>query len=276
MLDQGLDVVAVCLPHNMHVEPAVAAADRGIHVMMEKPIATTLADGRRIAAACAESGVKLTISYVHRYREEIQMLCGWLRTGQLGTPVMARETMNVQRGAHLPDWVERAQMAGGGVLMYSAIHGIDRLRWLLDDEVMSVTAQTRLLEDGAEVEHAVVALLTFSRGAIAALTANAPGYPVPPGHWETELFGTEGMARARTRAWAEISARTSRSRHDTRWCADRLGEHYNFVRQAAAFVDAIRTDSAPSVTAEDGLETLAIVETIYASAASNAPVALPR
>jgi predicted dehydrogenase len=272
--EEDLDIVAVCLPHNLHVEPAVMAAAQGIHVMMEKPIAATLADARRIVDVCRAEGVKLTVSFVHRFREEIRLLHDWLQDGDLGRPMLARETMNGQRGAHLPAWVERHETAGGGVLMYSAIHAIDRLRWLLGSEVTHVTAQTLVFEANAEVEHAAAALLTFENGVVATLTTSAPAYPAKPTLWETEIFGTEGMARARTRYWAEMNGHAGHFHHDTQWCAEQLGEHYNFARQAEAFVSAIHDDAPLRVTAADGLAAQEIIQAIYRSAATGAPVAV--
>jgi predicted dehydrogenase len=275
MLDQELDIVAVCLPHNLHVAPTEHAAARGIHVMMEKPLATSMADAQRIVNACQEAGVLLTVSFVHRFREEIQVLKQWLLERALGQPVFVRETMNGQRGAHLPGWVESLDAAGGGVLMYSAIHGVDRLRWLLDSEVTAVTAQTRTFEEGAEVEHSVAALLTFANGASGTLTANAPAYVAKPSLWETEIFGDQGMARARTRFWAEMSSDAGQRRMETTRYSEEQGIHYNFTRQAKAFMTAISEERTPAVTAADGLAAQRIVEAIYASAARGETVTIP-
>lgn len=266
LVDSGLDILVVALPHNIHVEPTVAAAERGIHVMMEKPIATTLEDGRRIIDVCAEHDVKLTISFVHRFRQEVQLVYGWVGEGLLGAPMIARETMNGQRGAHLPGWVSSREAAGGGVMMYSAIHGVDRLRWLLHSEVIAVTAQVKRNTDVAEVEHGAVALLTFANGAVATLTASAPEYRAQPGLWETEIFGTSGMARLRTRQWAELSTDDLQVREETQGFSEQLGPHYNFARQAEAFVSAILEDGEPQVTGEDGLRALEVVLAIYRSA----------
>ncbi|MCB9139082.1 MAG: Gfo/Idh/MocA family oxidoreductase [Caldilineaceae bacterium] len=274
LLDARPDIVAVCLPHNLHVAPAEAAAARGIHVMMEKPIATNMPDARHIVDVCRAGNVKLTISFVHRFREEMQLVHGWLRNGDLGQPMLARETMNVQWESHLPLWLKSKEAAGGGVLMYSAIHGIDRLRWLMDSEVSQVTAQTRIFEAGGEVENAAAVLFTFANGAMATLTTSAPAYPAAPTIWETEVFGTAGMARARTRAWATMSNADGPQHHDTERWSHELGAHYNFARQAAAFVEAIREDKEPAVTAQDGLAALEITLAIYASSATGETIRL--
>ena len=274
MLDLELDILVVALPHNLHLEPAEAAAGRGVHVLMEKPIAITLEDGRRIVEVCERADVKLTISFVHRYREELQQARRWIDEGAIGGPMVARETMGGQRGAQVPGWVEQKRAAGGGVLMYSAIHGLDRLRWLLGSDVATVTAQTRRFDPSSETESSVSALLTFTGGAVATLSASAPVYRAQPRFWETELYGSSGMLRLRTREWAELSSDSRLERVDTSSLSAELGPHYNFWRQAEAFVAAIDAGRGPDVTAEDGLRSLEVAVAIYESAERNEPVSL--
>jgi predicted dehydrogenase len=274
MLEAGLDILVVSSPHNMHVEPALAAAERGVHVLMEKPLATTLEDGEKILEACKSAGVKLTISFVHRFREELRLARRWLDEGQLGHPQILRETMNGQRGNHLPKWVTQKAVAGGGVLMYSAIHGLDRLRWLAGSEVVSVTAQTRQYSNDTEVEDGVVALLNFANGATATLCANAPVYRAQPAHWDTEIYGDKGMLRVRTRQWVELSNDHCNKHVDTEKISNEQGAHYNFARQAKEFVTAIREDREPFITGEDGLKSLELALAIYRSAETGQGVTL--
>jgi predicted dehydrogenase len=276
MLDSGLDILVVSLPHNLHVAPAEAAAVAGVHVLMEKPLATTIADGERIVAACDTSGVKLTTSFVHRYRDELQTARRWIDEGQIGTPQVACEMMNSQGGSHLPAWVTQKEAAGGGFLMYGAVHGVDRLRWLLGSEVTTVTAQTRRFNPTAEVEDSVLALLTFANGASTTLTANAPPYWAQPAHWETQINGSAGMVRVRTRHWAELSNNQVATRLETQTAGGRLGEHYNFVRQAEEFVAAIREDREPRITGQDGLRALEVCRAIYRSAETGRTVQLAK
>jgi predicted dehydrogenase len=274
MLDRGLDILVVSLPHSLHVAPAVAAAQLGVHVMMEKPIATTLADGRRIVEVCAAHGVKLGVSFVHRFREESQLVYNWVQDGRLGSPLLARETMNIERTRQVPGWVMQKELGGGGVLMYSAIHGVDRLRWLLGSEVTRVAAQTVKFHPETEVEDGVAALLTFAGGASATLMSTAPAYPAQPTIWETEVYGTSGMARLRTRQWAMLSSTEAQLHQATHEFGEQLGPYYNFARQAQAFAQAILEDREPPVTGQDGLAALEIVLAIYRSAESDQPVQL--
>jgi predicted dehydrogenase len=158
--------------------------------------------------------------------------------------------------------------------MYSAVHAVDRLRWLAGSEVTHVTANTHKLPPETEVEDAVVALLRFANGVSGTLMAAAPTYPAQPTIWESEVIGTLGMGRLRNRQWAQMSNREGQTHQDTHTTAKTLGEHYNFVRQAAAFVDAILTDSAPPVSGHDGLAALEIVLAIYAAARTGESVAV--
>ncbi len=262
-----LDILVVCLPHDNHVEPTEAAAEHGVHVLMEKPIATTMHDGQRIVNLCYEAGVKLTVSFVHRFRDECQFARKWLDEGRIGSPQIVRGVMTAPRKPELPAWVTSKETAGGGVMMYSAVHEVDRLRWLVNSDVVSIAGQTRRWDLGSEVEDGAVALLTFANGAAASLTANAPSYWAQPALWETEIWGTEGMLRI-GRGGVEISSNRLQTRLETQTAASRLGEHYNFVRQAQAFVTAINEDTEPAVTARDGLESLRVVMALYESAAT--------
>jgi predicted dehydrogenase len=264
LLDLDLDVLVVALPHHLHLEPAETAAAAGVHLLMEKPIATTLDEGRRIVEVCERAGVKLTIGFVHRFREEVQAAKRWIDEGALGTPLMAHETMAGRARPDQPGWLQLRSSAGGGVLMYGGIHGIDRLRWLLGSEAVEVTAHTRRFDGEGDVEQGVAALIRFASGAVATLANSAPGYPALPG-WGTDLYGSAGQLRIHTRARAELSSEGRSERIDS---AD-LGAqspHYNFGRQAEAFLAALRGEAPLAVTAADGLATLEIALAIYRSA----------
>ena len=267
----GLDVLVVATPHNLHVEPAERAATHGVHLMMEKPIATTLADGQRIVDVAQKGGVKLAVSFVHRFREEARRAKAW--TAAAGTVQVGRETMASRRTPTDPVWLTDIRVAGGGVLMYSAIHGVDRLRWFFEDEVVEVAARTRrYAADNTSVEDGVAALLTFSRGGCATLTANAPTYPADPAVWETEVHGDRAMVRMRTRYFAEMSSADGAERYEVGGDEETARPHYNFERQAADLIAAIVEDREPMVSGDDGLRALEICLAAYRSAEMRRPI----
>lgn len=273
LFDLGLDVLVVATPHHVHVAPTEAAAARGVHVMMEKPIATTLADAARIVAASRDAGIRLATSFVHRFREEAVHAKRFVEAA--GPLQVGRETMATRRTPAHPKWLTNATMAGGGVLMYSAIHGVDRLRWFFADEVAEVAARTRrYTDDHDEVEDGVAALLSFAGGGVATLTANAPTYPAAPAVWETEVHGRDAMVRMRTRGFAETNGKAGAQRYEAGGDEETARPHYNFERQAVDFLAAIEAGRDPSVTGEDGLRALEICLAVYRSAELGRPVVI--
>lgn len=270
----GIDVLVVATPHAFHVAPAERAAAEGVHLLMEKPLATTLSDARRIVEVAGAADVQLAVSFVHRFREEVQRAKAWL--DDAGPLQVGRETQASRRLSSDPAWLTNASVSGGGVLVYSAIHGIDRLRWFWGAEVVEVDARTRRYAgDNDEVEDGVAMMLAFEGGGVATLTANAPTYPVAAPVWETEVHGTRSMVRVRTRGFAETgSADGAGQRYDVGRDEVTARPHYNFERQAADLLDAITNDRAPLASGLDGLRAVEICLAAYASAASARPVAI--
>lgn len=261
-----LDAVVVALPHHLHEEAACLAAAHGLHILLEKPMATTPQGAARIVAACAAAGVGLMIGYVHRFREEARRARAWIEEGYIGEPINCTETIASPRGAHLGAWVNAPDHAGGGALLYTGIHAVDRLLWLVQASPRRVRAATRRFADSAQVEEAVAALLEFDNGAMATLTVNGPTYPCGRTGWRSEIYGTEGVIRLRARQSVEIAGTRLVERVDVRDWAAQEGEHYNFRRQAKAFVEAIRHGRPPPISGEAGLSALTACQRIYDSA----------
>lgn len=270
----GLDVLVVATPHAFHVAPAERAAAEGVHLLMEKPLATTLEDAHRIVDVAGSAGVQLTVSFVHRFREEVRLAKAWL--ADAGALQVGRETQASRRLASDPAWLTKAAVAGGGVLMYSAIHGVDRLRWFWGEEVVEVDARARrYTADNREVEDGIAMMLTFAGGGAATLTANAPTYAVASPMWETEVHGTRSMVRVRTRGFVEtVTADGTAQRYEAGQDEETARPHYNFERQAAELLDALQTGREPLVTGADGLRALEVCLAAYASAAAGRPVTI--
>ena len=257
------DAVVVALPHHMHVEAAWMAADRGLHVLMEKPMGSNLSEGRRIFATCRSAGVVLMIGFVHRFRDEAIIAKALIEAGHIGVPVNCLEAIASPRGSHLGEWVNSPVLSGGGTLLYTGVHALDRLLWLVDSPLRSVQAATRTLTPEAQVEEAVTALLTFNNGAMATFNVTGPTYPAGGTAWRTEIYGTEGVIRIRARHSVEIAGRNLVQRIEVGNTAAATGEHYNFKRQAEGFVRAIRNQDASPIPGQDGLNVLKVCDRIY-------------
>ena len=259
-----LDAVVVALPHHLHVEAACMAAERGLHVLMEKPMGSTPAEGRRIEEACRTAGVVLMICFVHRFRDEAIQAKAWIEAGHIGIPVNCLETIASPRGSHLGSWINSPDLSGGGVLLYTGVHAMDRLLWLVDSPLRDVHASTRALTAGSRVEEAVAALLTFDNGAMATFSVNGPSYPAGDTGWRSDIYGTEGVIRIRARQSVEIAGSSLVQRINIGDTAAQEGEHYNFRRQAAAFVHAVQSGRDVPISGRHGLAVLEACRMVYA------------
>lgn len=257
---EATEAVSICVPHDLHRELAVGAFERGLHVLLEKPIANTLEDADAIAAAAEEAGVVLMLGFVHRFRSESLEAKRLIEAGAIGRPATALDRFCSLGGPHPPAWVWEHARAGGGVLMYGGVHGIDRLRWLLDQEVVAVVARARRTHGFGDVEDGLVALLEFSDGAIGTLFENSPPYG-RPGGWATEVFGSDGAIRIQTGEWLELTT----AHGVTRVAAE---DEAHFEREIAEFVGAVAERRRPSVTADAGRASLAVALAAYESALS--------
>jgi predicted dehydrogenase len=261
---QEAEAVSVCVPHDLHREVSLEAFERGLHVLLEKPIANTLSDADAIAAGAERAGVVLMLGFVHRFRSESLEAKRLIDVGAIGTPATALDRFCSLGGDHPPRWVWERERAGGGVLMYGGIHGIDRLRWLLGQEVVSVVARAHRTYGYGDVEDGLVALLDLSGGTSGLLFESSPPYG-RPGGWQTEIFGSEGAVRITTGEWVELTTSAGVTRIEA-------SDDAHFDREVAEFVSAVLEERRPSVSAEAGRASLAVALAAYESAATGQAV----
>ena len=138
-----IDAVVIAVPTHLHAEAAVAAAAAGRHFYVEKPIATTAHDARRVLRAAEDAGVIGVVGFNRRFHPLCRQARRLVAEGAIGR-VRAALTAFCEpvAGPAMPAW-RRSRAMGGGVLLDLATHHIDLLRWLLDDEVDTVTASVR-------------------------------------------------------------------------------------------------------------------------------------
>lgn len=265
MLDLEPDAAVVCLPHHLHREAGLAAVEAGCHLLMEKPLAHTMEDAQAIVAACRAHDVRLAVSFVHRYRMELQRARKIIAAGQLGKPHMVYDVFGMKGGAHIPGWVWHRQYSGGGILMYSGIHRLDWQAWLVDSPVVEVYARQVDYAAGTDTEISLAVNMTFANGCLGALIGNQPPYLVTPVTRGTEVYGSQAALRLSTGEYLEFS----NDRHAYRIDVSRDDP---FVAQAEDFVAAIREGREPWITGVDGLRTQAVIEAIYRSARERRPV----
>lgn len=190
----GLDVVCICTPSGMHLEPALAAAKAGKHLLIEKPIEINLSRTDQLIQCCEEYGVKLAVIFQNRFTEDYQKLKKAVDAGVFGRLLMGNAYVNWFRDSayySTSNWKGTLKADGGGALINQGIHTIDLLLDLMGD-VKSVFGQVQTALYPIEGEDLGAAIVNFKNGAlgnITSATALYPGYPE-----RIEVFGTNGSA----------------------------------------------------------------------------------
>ena len=275
--DPEIDAICICTPSGQHAHQAIAAAEAGKHIFVEKPMALTEEDCDRMIEAASDNGVCLAVSLQRRAEPVFRKVRAAIEAGDLGQLTLGVVTMPYYRDMayyNQAAWRGTWELDGGGVLMNQGIHIIDLLIWFMGDP-SSIEAYAKTLLRDIEVEDIASAHLTFTGGAtatIAATTTAANGYP-----HRIELYGTNGaiqMEGEEVIRWNIVD--TSRltieppaavEKADTGAAADPRGitadAHAFLVRD---FIQAIRDGSKPAIDGTEGKRSLSVVNGIYRAA----------
>ncbi len=190
-----IDAVDICLPHDMHEQVAVAAAQAGKHILVEKPIARTLAEADAMIAAADHAGVFLMVCQDRRYHPAFARMKELVDAGAIGRPLCLRLDHNQYIKLTPDHWIFQKERLGGGAIMSCLIHQIDLLRWYGGD-VTQVGCMSLTLPERMEGEIIGVVPLRFASGAIgdAVINWSMEGRGTRSGLWYelVWLSGTEG------------------------------------------------------------------------------------
>jgi len=281
---RDVDAVCIATPSGLHAAQVVAAARAGKHVLVEKPMALTLADADAMIEACRAAGVRLGVALQRRTDPTFLAVRAALDGGELGRLVLGTTTIPYVRPQSYYDsaaWRGTWAQDGGGALMNQGIHLADLLVWFMGD-VKEVDARAATLAHDIEVEDCVAARLTFAGGALGSLvatTAAAPGFP-----HRVEIYGTRGGLQIEGEdvvRWDGESAPRVLPRGPSPAAAGAGAaptgiKHEGHVRLVADLVAAVRDRRAPIVPGEEGRKSLALVLAVYQSAREGRPIVLTR
>jgi UDP-N-acetyl-2-amino-2-deoxyglucuronate dehydrogenase len=268
---QPMDLVAIGSPSGLHAEQGIRAAERGLHVLTEKPIDISTRRADDLIEACDRASVKLGVFFQDRAQPDIVRLHQAVQDGRIGRPLLASARVKWYRP---PDYYGQSRwrgtwaLDGGGALMNQGIHTVDLLQWIFGP-VSRVTARTKTSLHQIEVEDIAVAVLEFANGALGTLEATTAAYP---GYKRrVELTGTEGtlvlehdrlIAADLRQPVDDLVAGDARDQNQSASSpvVSDVGGHQRVLQD---FIDAIQTGREPACSGREGRRSVALVEAIY-------------
>jgi predicted dehydrogenase len=277
---KDVDVVIISTPSGAHMDSAVAAAEAGKHVVVEKPLEITAERCDRIINACEKGGVKLCTIFPSRFGDANRAVKAAIEAGRFGRVTLGETTCKWWRSQEYYDkggWRGTWALDGGGALMNQAIHNVDLLLWMMGP-VTHITGYTATLaHERIEVEDTAVACLRFASGALGVIQATTsvhPGYPKT-----ISIHGDRGsvvIEQDDVLRW-DFAAESPEDKATKERFAQKVGasggasnpaaiSHEGHRRQLADFVRAIETKSAPLVDGREGRKAVAVIQAIYESA----------
>ncbi|WP_050056453.1 Gfo/Idh/MocA family protein [Pseudarthrobacter siccitolerans] len=303
-----IHIVDICAPGWMHAEIAIAALEAGKHVLLEKPLANTLAEAEAITAAAQAAraqGVQSMVGFNYRRVPALALAKELVSEGRLGN-------VRQVRAAYLQDWLAdesapmtwrlRKETAGSGALGDIASHAIDQVLFLLGDKVTEVSGRLQTFVNqrpGAQgpedvtVDDAAWATLALASGAIASVEASR----VATGRknsLQIEIYGDKGALRfdlenlnelafsdatlpAREQGFRRIVVTEPEHPYLDAWWPQGhiIGWEHTFTHQIRDFLLAVDGGTAPSPSFEDGLEVQRILAAVEESAAARSALIQP-
>ena len=277
-----LDLVIIGSPSGLHAAEGIAAARRGLHVLVEKPIDVTTERADELISECTRAGVKLGVCFQDRVSPDICRLKQLLETGHLGKPILVSGRVKWYRPPEYYSgsrWRGTLALDGGGALMNQGVHTVDLLLWLMGD-VTRVYAKALTALHAIESEDTVVTTLEFANGAVGTLEV---GTSIYPGYQRrVELTGSEGtIILEHDRLIAadlhtplseplSLTAGTSNASASSPIVSDVSG-HKKLLED---FLRSIETNGRPVCDGAEGRRSIALVQAIYESSRTGQPVTL--
>lgn len=278
-----LELVAIATSSGAHAEIALYCIDHGINVIIEKPMAMSMADAEEIIKRSEEKGVKVSACHQNRFNVAVQQMRTALECGRFGKLSHGSIHVRWNRGKQ---YYDQAKWRGtwaedGGCLMNQCIHGIDLLRWMMGDEVISVYGVTRQQQHNyLEAEDIGMAVVTFANGAVATIEGTTNVYP--QNLEETlYLFGEKGTVKLGGKSTNNIDvwdfADETEEDEKNKGLEEATSNVYGNGHTSlyADVIEAIKNDRKPYVDAVAGRNALEMILSIYKSVKTGEVVKLP-
>lgn len=299
LADSDIQMVSICTPHPSHPNLAVACAQAGVHVLVEKPMAVDLIGCDQMITAADEAGIKLGVVSQRRFYEPVLRVKQAIEAGRIGKPVLGTvEVMGWRDEAYyqLDPWRGKWATEGGGVMVTQTTHQIDLLQWFMGPAAELFGYWSNLNHPTIEVEDTAVAVMRFKGGALGMIlvsNSQKPGF-----HGKIHVHGetgasvgvqtdggspfVSGVTKAVDPPINDIWTVPGEEHLLAGWQAEDqerskridVMSHYHKL-QIRDFLQAILEDREPAVTGREGRKHVELFTAVYRSQRDRKPVRFP-
>jgi predicted dehydrogenase len=278
-----VDAVLISVPHHLHRDLTIQAANQGKHVLIEKPMATTLDDAEAILEACRANKVQLTVNYSFRYLAKIREAKRLIDEGAIGELVGVQILLHQfkDRGYWLgarsnspDDWRASKAKSGGGFLIMTACHAIDYIYFLTGLRAIRIYSEYGTLGSPADVEDIISVSWKFENGAVGNLSASS----IMRGTEQAEdrIWGTNGTIVLNAEGLQLYSTRPIGGRRPGKLYRITKFPDVSWTKEwVTGFIKAIRAGGVPPVSAVDGWNNVAFITSAYQSMVDGHAINVP-
>jgi len=286
LANPAVEAVYIAVPHHVHASLTKQAAAAGKHILVEKPIATTLADGEAMIAAARANDVWLSVNFHAQVDPVCQAAKSLVSQGAIGEVIGTRIVYRGDKpasywtsgysGRVATDWRVTKETAGGGVLIMNAIHDLNTLRFITGREVVRVYAEYDTYDTPVEVEDFIAVTYRYDNAAIGTIEAGSAIRGGDPLHDVDRIYGTAGqlLLGDTLRVFSIGSTDGVPAGVWREFPVAPLTDEERQIAMVDGFAGPIVRDEPPTISAEDGLAVLAIVLAAYQSGAEGRPITL--
>lgn len=268
LLDQKLDGVVICTNNRDHAKASIAAAKKGIHILVEKPFATTIADAHAMLVAAREANVQIMNAFPMRFNPNVIAAKKKIDAGLIGDVLTIT---SINHGKIPGGWFIDPALSGGGAVMDHTVHLGDLIRWFTGSEIKSVFCESGELLHHKGIDDTGLVMIELNNGVSATIDcswAHHTNYPI----WaqvDMQIIGTKGVIELKAFAQVlHLDDQTNQRFEDIGW--NETGDE-GLIKE---FVQVCATGKTPLVTGLDGLRALEIALASYESSRTNEAVSL--
>jgi len=268
-----VDAVLVTTPNSCHLSDVMTALQAGKHVLCEKPLAMDARECRQMVEAAQKAGLIFGVAHVFRFNDSVVNIRKRIASGEVGKPVFARSEFSfLANPDHPRTWLYDRSVAGGGPIFDIGVHCIDTLRYVLQDEVVHISASSVSDHRSGDVEAVAALQLEFSRGTLGSvLVSYRADYRTP-----LEIIGNSAVLSAEDALNVEVPVLIELHRDGALLDSVKVSNDHAYAKQVDEFSLAVEGKLKFRAPGEEGWQNQEILDAAYRSITSGRKEAVRR